>query len=125
MGSLRGGSVWALAIRLAGGGRVWFDVADVARSVSVVAGLGGTACLARRAHVSGVALTWGLCLCVLVSRALGGVFCPLNVAALAGWDGVAPSAWLILLLWVSAFLPVLVPFPVSGVVVPSPSHPWC
>ena len=118
------GFMWAWVIRLAGGGRVWLGVADVARLVGAVAGLGGLAGLVRRACVRGVALPGGRCLCVVVSRALWGVSFPMSVVGLVGPAGVAPSARLVLLPLTFAFLPVPMLFPAPGVMALSPSLPW-
>ena len=125
MGASGGGSVRPHVIHLACGGWVWFGMVDLARLEGVVAGLGGPAGLVRRACVREVALPWGLCLRVVVSRALWGAFFPRSVAGLTWWGGVAHSAWLALLPRVFAFLPVPVPFSVPSVRALSPYFPWC
>ena len=62
---VRGGVIWFADVW-----SVWLGVVVVARLVGVVAGLGGPAALVWRVCVRWVALSWGLCLGVVVFRAL-------------------------------------------------------
>ena len=64
----------------------------------------------------------GACALVWWCHVPSGGSCSLGV-----WRGevvLVPSAWLVVLPWVFALLPVTVPFSIPGVVALSPSLPW-